>query len=200
MKLPNSGRSISKYLIKVDSLHKKRYLNGEEIYMDNTYNLFENAQTVATIVKEPVREKSKHKNIEIGDQVLIHHFATQEATPIDYDDGDECNSFYFFLDVGMMYMSIKPDGSYLPVGPFCILTKEKDEEVITASGIFTGETKRYEEGKGKILVAEDRFLEGGGKVGDTVMFQKGIDYDIEMPGGTTVYRVRTDSIYAIDNG
>ena len=200
MKLPNSGRSIYKYLIKVESLHKKRYLNGEEIYMDNSFNAFDNAQTVATIVKEPVKKTKRHKNIEIGDQVLVHHFATQDAKPVNYEDGNECNGFYFFLDVEMMYMSIKPDGSYLPVGPFCILTKEKDEEVITASGIFTGETNRYEEGKGKVLVAEESFIDGGGKVGDTVLFKKGIDYDIEMPGGTTVYRVRTDSIYAIDNG
>ena len=57
-----------------------------------------------------------------------------------------------------------------------------------------------DEGKGKVLVAEDKFIEGGGKVGDTVIFKKGIDYDIEMPGGDVVYRVRTDSIYAIDNG
>ena len=100
----------------------------------------------------------------------------------------------------MMYMCIKPDGSYKPVGPFCILTKESDEEVITASGIFTGETKRFEEGEGKVLVADESFIEGGGKVGDTVMFKKGVDYDIDMPGGNTVYRVRTNFIYGIING
>jgi co-chaperonin GroES (HSP10) len=200
MKLPKNGRSISKYLIKVESLHKKRYLNGEEIYMDNSFNAFDNAQTVATIVKEPVRKSSRHKNIEIGDKVLVHHFATQEAKPIDYDEGDECNSFYFFLDVGMMYMSIKPDGSYSSVGPFCMISKGEDEEVITASGIFTGETKKHEEGEGKVLVADDSFIDGGGKVGDKVMFKKGIDYDIEMPGGKKLYRVRTNSIYCIING
>lgn len=200
MKLPKNGSSIYNYLIRVDSLHKKRHLNGEEIYMDNTYNGFENAQTIATIVKEPANKKFTHKNIEIGDQVLIHHFATQEATPIEYEDNNETDSFYFFLHVQMMYMSIKPDGSYLPVGPFCILTKEKDKEITTTSGIYTGQTKRHEEGKGKVIVAEDKFLEGGGKVGDTVIFKKGVDYDIEMPGGEIVYRVRTDSIYAIDNG
>jgi len=172
-------------------------LNGEEIYMDNSFNAFEIAQTIATIVKEPAKATSRNKNIEIGDQVLVHHFATQEMDPVEYEDKE---GFYFFLDVGMMYMSIKKDGSYLPIGPFCILTKKTDEEITTASGIFTGETKRYEEGKGKVLVAEDKFIEGGGKVGDTVIFKKGIDYDIEMPGGEILYRVRTESIYAVDNG
>jgi co-chaperonin GroES (HSP10) len=200
MKIPNNATSIDKYIIRVDSLHKKRYLGGEEIYVDNTFNPLQNAQTIATIIKEPLKKSKRNKNIDVGDQVLIHHFATQEAKPIEFDDENECNSFYFFLDVGMMYMSIKPDGSYKTVGPFCIITKKCDEEEITASGIYTGYTKRYEEGEGKVLVADDTFIDGGGKVGDTVMFAKGRDYDIEMPGGDVVYRVRTHSIYAIKNG
>ena len=167
--------------------------------MDNTFNPFENAQTVATIIKEPTKKSKRHKNIEIGDQVLVHHFATQEAQPIQFDDDNECNSFYFFLDVDLMYMSIKPDGSYKPVGAFCIITKEDDTEEITASGIYTGYTKRFKEGKGKVLVADDSFIEGGGKEGDIVIYKKGIDYDIEMPGGKVVYKVRTKFIYGIDN-
>ena len=37
MKIPNNATSIDKYIIRVDSLHKKRYLGGKEIYVDNTH-------------------------------------------------------------------------------------------------------------------------------------------------------------------
>tara|TARA_R110000765_G_scaffold181532_3_gene287468 strand:+ start:499 stop:1092 length:594 start_codon:yes stop_codon:yes gene_type:complete len=196
MKWPKGNSALHEYIIKVDSLHKKKYLNGEEIYMDNSFNNLENAQSTATIIHEPLNKVKRHKNISIGDKVLIHHFATQESKPIDYDD----EGIYFRIGQGFIYMSISPDGGFEAVGPFCIITKEEDSEITTNSGIYTGETKNYEEGKGKVLAVCEEFLDAGGALGDVVLFDKGVDYDITMDNGDVVYRVRATSIYAVVDG
>ena len=76
-KLPEgTTKLINKYLIKVDGLFKKKYLNGKEIYMDNTYNDLQNAQSVGEVVALPIRKDQRDPAISVGDSVLLHHFAT----------------------------------------------------------------------------------------------------------------------------
>jgi len=197
MNLPKNARVVAKYLIKVESNYKKRYVGGVEIYVDNTYNVLENTQSVGKIIKEPVSANMRHKNISKGDTVLLHHFATQNNKLIKLE-GDK-DGLYYFIDYSKIYMSIKSDGSYLSVGPYCILSKEDDKEINTESGIYTGKTNSFEEGEGKVVASCDEFEELGGKEGDIVLFDKGIDYDIELPSGDIVYKVRVNSIYAIKN-
>ena len=190
--LPKNAKYINKYLVKVESDHKKVYLNGKEIYMDNTYNDLQNAQSIATVISEPINPKDRDKNITVGDEVLIHHFVTRQGKKINIEGED---SIYYLATKDMIYMAIH-DGEYKSVGPFCILRKEDPTEVISASGIYTGEINTHEENEGIVIAACDEF---DGNIGDKVLFDKGVDYDMAL-GAETVYRVRCSSIYAIVYG
>lgn len=191
-KLPKDAKYINKYLVKVESEHRKVYLNGKEIYMDNTYNDLQNAQSIATVVSEPVNKDARDKNITVGDEVLIHHFVTRQGKKIEIE-GDK--AIYYLAPKDMIYMAIH-EGEYKSVGPFCILKKEDPTEVISASGIYTGEIDTKEENEGIVVAACEEF---DGAIGDKVLFDKGVDYDMAI-GSETVYRVRCSSIYAVVYG
>ena len=188
---------INKYLIKVDGLFKKKYLGGKEIYMDNSYNDLQNAQSVGEVVALPIKESGRDPAIKVGDSVLLHHFATAADKVIKI--GDDTETIYIATDPGMMYMAISPDNECKAVGPFCIVEKA-DRVELTSSGIYTGELEEKDDNEGVIVAADQNFLDLGGNIGDTVAFDKGIDYDMQMPDGKMYYRVRTNNIYAIVNG
>ena len=198
-KLPEgTNKLINKYLIKVDGLFKKKYLNGKEIYMDNTYNDLQNAQSVGEVVALPIRKDQRDPAISVGDSVLLHHFATAANKVIKI--GDDTETTYIATEPGMMYMAITPEKKCKAVGPFCILEKADRDELTTPSGIYTGELEEKDDNEGVVVAADQNFLDLGGKIGDTVAFDKGIDYDMQMPDGKMYYRVRTNNIYAIVNG
>ena len=190
--LPKNAKYISKYLVKVESDHKKVYLNGKEIYMDNTYNDLQNAQSIATVISEPINLKDRDDNIAVGDEVLIHHFVTRQGKKINIEGDD---GIYYLATKDMIYMAIH-DGESKSLAPFCILRKKDPSEVISASGIYTGEINTHEENEGIVIAACDEFE---GNIGDKVLFDKGVDYDMAL-GTDTVYRVRCSSIYAVVYG
>lgn len=196
MEINKNARLLTKYLIEVEDKFKKVYLNGKEIYMDNTYNDLANAQTVGRIVSLPL--KNANPKLKVGDYVLLHHFATDDgrAVKVTNDDG-----YYFSVEENFMYMAYNKNFEDLRViGDFCILEKEEDKEEITDSGLYVGTTNKKEDNEGVVIACCEAFTEYGGSVGDTVMFQKGVDYDITLPNGKTYYRVRANSIYASIDG
>jgi len=192
-----TNKLLNKYLIKVDGLFKKKYINGKEIYIDNSFNELHNAQSVGEVIGVPVKKEKSVDSIQVGDLVLLHHFAAKPELLLKIEDDD---SEYLAVEPGMMYLSISPKGEYKTIGPFCILEKKAPIEEVTKSGIFTGEVEVKDENEGTVIAADNRFIELGGKVGDYVMFDKGGDYDMEMPDGKVYYRVRTNTIYAVLNG
>jgi co-chaperonin GroES (HSP10) len=197
-KLPEgTNKLINKYLIKVDGLFKKKYLNGKEIYMDNSYNELQNAQSVGEVVALPMKKSLQDPNINVGDSVLLHHFATAKNKVIKIGNDKEV---YVATEASMMYMAIDKNNSCKAVGPFCILEKEEEKEIHTESGIFTGEVEEKDNNEGVVVAADESFINHGGSLGDTVVFDKGVDYDMQIPDGKMYYRVRTSSIYAIVNG
>jgi co-chaperonin GroES (HSP10) len=205
MEIAKKFQPIDKYLIKVDSQFKKKFINGVEIYVDNSFNALENAQSVGQIIKEPKSKSKRDKNISIDDFVLIHHFATDNSRKVDIEDDPDGQ--YFLINASMMFLSFKVGydstnkmKDLKAIGPFCILTKPEAEEETSSSGIYLGIKDIAKENEGIVIACCEEFEQSGGKVGDTVMFDKGIDYDLELPDGEKVYRVRCNSIFAVVDG
>lgn len=115
--------------------------------------------------------------VSLGDKVYFHHFVTTEVdNETYYKDIFKCRFDELICKV--------VDGEIIMLNQWCLIEPENPKEV-SKNGLIYEQKK---ENIGTVRYADKRFLEGGGAIGDRVMFGKDMDYDIIIEG-KTYYRV-----------
>lgn len=124
-----------------------------------------------------------------GDRVYCHHFVANDDNMMDIH-GEKLS----LLNYNMFYARVR-DGKVHMLSDWVMVEKlvDKDEDLVTDSGIIISTQKKKVEQIGIIKYVNSKSKEQGFKPGDKVMFMKDADYEMEFEG-ETMYRMRNQDV------
>ena len=169
-------------------------VGDKKIYIDTSWYELDHMIQYGIVRYIP---KFVHKNfnttmeLEKGDKVYCHHFIADEKNIIEIYDEKLSRMNY-----GMLYARVR-DGKVHMLADWVLveIVKDKEEELKTDSGIWLKTQEEKKEQIGKIKYVNSKSIDDGFKPGDTVMFIKDADYEMEVEG-EKLYRMRNQDILA----
>tara|TARA_R110001583_G_scaffold83165_8_gene219886 strand:- start:5879 stop:6565 length:687 start_codon:yes stop_codon:yes gene_type:complete len=169
-------------------------IGDNKLFIDTSWYEYDHVIQHATVRYTPKRISSYFKtDMELmpGDKVYCHHFIADEKNMIEIH-GEKLSK----LNYGQLYARVR-DGEVHMLSDWVLvdIVKDKEEELKTDSGIWLKTEKEKKEQIGKIKYVNSKSINDGFKPGDTVMFIKDADYEMEVEG-EMLYRMRNQDILA----
>ena len=165
-----------------------------KLFIDTSWYEYDHVIQHATVKYVPKRISSYFKtDMELapGDKVYCHHFIADEKNIIEIH-GEKLSK----LNYGMLYARVRDNKVHMLSDWVLVeIVKDKEEELKTKSGIWIKNEKEKKEQIGKIKYVNSKSIIDGFKPGDTVMFIKDADYEMEVEG-EKLYRMRNQDILA----
>ena len=173
-------------------------VGDKTLFIDTSWYEYDHVIQYGIVKYIPKRLHSSFKtNMELlpGDKVYCHHFVADEKNFIDIY-GDKLS----LLNYNMFYARVR-DGKIHMLSDWVLveIIKDTKEELQTESGIWVKTQKEKKEQIGKIKYVNSKSIDDGFKPGDTVMFMKDADYEMEVEG-EKLYRMRNQDILARIDG
>ena len=167
-------------------------VGGKKLFIDTSWYEYDHVIQYATVRYVPKRISSYFKtDMELlpGDKVYCHHFIADEKNIIEIHDEKLSRMNY-----GMLYVRVR-DGKINMLADWVLveIVEDKEEELKTDSGIWIKTEKEKKEQIGKIKYVNSKSINNGFKPGDTIMFTKDADYEMEIEG-EKLYRMRNQDI------
>ncbi len=126
-----------------------------------------------------------------GDKVYCHHFIADEKNMIEIY-GEKLSK----LNYGQLYARVRDNKVHMLADWVLVdIVKDKEEELTTESGIWIKTEEKKKEQIGKVKYVNSKSIDDGFKPGDTVMFIKDADYEMEVEGDR-LDRMRNQDILA----
>ena len=169
-------------------------VGGKKLFVDTSWYEYDHVIQHATVRYVPKRISSYFKTeMELlpGDKVYCHHFIADKKNIIEIYDEKLSRMNY-----GMLYVRVR-DGKVHMLADWVLveIVKDKEEELKTNSGIWLKTQEEKKEQIGKVKYVNSKSIDDGFKPGDTVMFIKDADYEMEVEG-EKLYRMRNQDILA----
>ena len=169
-------------------------VGGKKLFIDTSWYEYDHVIQYAIVKYVPKRISSYFKtDMELlpGDKVYCHHFIADEKNIIEIYDEKLSRMNY-----GMLYARVR-DGKVHMLADWVLveIVKDKEEELKTNSGIWLKTQEEKKEQIGKVKYVNSKSIDDGFKPGDTVMFIKDADYEMEVEG-EKLYRMRNQDILA----
>ena len=173
-------------------------VGGKKLFIDTSWYEYDHVIQYAIVKYVPKRISSYFKtDMELlpGDKVYCHHFIADEKNIIEIYDEKLSRMNY-----GMLYARVR-DGKVHMLADWVLveIVKDKEEELKTDSGIWLKTQEEKKEQIGKVKYVNSKSIDDGFKPGDTVMFMKDADYEMEVEG-EKLYRMRNQDILARIDG
>ena len=173
-------------------------VGDKELFIDTSWYEYDHVIQHGIVRYVPKRLDSFFKtNMELlpGDKVYCHHFIADKNNRILIYDEKLSK-----LNYGMIYARVR-DGKIHMLSDWVLLeiVKDKEEELITKSGIWIKSLQEKKEQIGVIRHVNSTSIDNGFKPGDRVMFIKDADYEMEIEG-EKLYRMHNKDILARIDG
>jgi co-chaperonin GroES (HSP10) len=169
-------------------------VGDNKLFIDTSWYEYDHVIQHATVKYVPKRISSYFKTemeLAPGDKVYCHHFIADEKNMIEIH-GEKLSR----LNYGMLYARVR-DGKVHMLSDWVLveIIKDKEEELKSESGIWLKTKEEKKEQIGKVKYVNSKSIDDGFKPGDTIMFIKDADYEMEIEG-QKLYRMRNQDILA----
>ena len=173
-------------------------IGDNKLFIDTSWYEYDHVIQHATVRYVPKRISSYFKTeMELlpGDKVYCHHFIADEKNMIEIHDEKLSK-----LNYGQLYARVRDNKVHMLCDWVLVeIIEDKEEELQTKSGIWIKTEKEKKEQMGKIKYVNSKSINDGFKPGDTVVFMKDADYEMEVEG-EKLYRMRNQDILAKVDG
>lgn len=128
-----------------------------------------------------------------GDQVYCHHFAATDTFKIVI--GDEILHWQAYEQL----YAIQSEDDVIPLEHYVLIEQlyESEDDIKTASGIFTKPKAEAKHLTGRIKYASEYSKRLGVQVGDTVQYLSRSQYPLKMKSGEVLWKTRVDNVNCI---
>ena len=166
--------------------------NGKKLFIDTSW--YEEDHIIQYgIVKYPPIRLDKWLNTEVelksGDKVYGHHFIGKDSNKIEIHEKK-----YNMLPYNMFYVRVR-NGKIHMLSDWVLVEKvvDKEEDIITDSGIILKTQVQKKEQIGVIKHVNSTSKDFGFKPGDRILFVKDADYEMEVEG-EKLFRMKNENI------
>jgi co-chaperonin GroES (HSP10) len=186
-------KPVRDFLVKLPKKFKDTFtMAGQEFYLENKFREFENRYCYGEVVGVPEKHDTP---VKVGDTLYFHHHVVlDKRAEIEKDiylvryseHGGHATQAYAY----------KRDGVIRLFSDWVFVHIEKKKEDKTSSGIILL-PEAVKKNVATVAYDSDTLEHYGIAKGDTVVFARDADYEMELDGDT-VYRMRIDDILYVE--
>ena len=188
-------KTLDLFIVTLETLIKDTITtsSGMELYIDTRFNEFENRVTEGEVTASPIKYDT---GVKVGDTLYFHHLVVlNNGQPLTGEDKSYVVRFDpsgSINNQAIAYKS-KETGEVIPFCGWSLLEPIEEEAEEPMGTIHVVNLKEDPVLKGVVSFDTEELAEIGVSKGDTVGFQKNMDYRISIDG-KEYYRVHTERI------
>lgn len=179
----------SKIFIEVDFDEKSRIkLGGKDFYIDTTRDNTRRLKVLSGKVYAVTKEFSQEYSVVKGDIVYCHHFLLEASNRTHIDGKELC-----LINTDQVYFKLSEEGDITPFGQIIIVKPviEHESNYISPSGLMLKATPDEIKLVGDVIAVSNKVTTVS--VGDRIRFSENSDYDIYLPDGSKIYKMRASN-------